>query len=156
MMSSFSNNLGTSSVMGIAPTGAVMRIGITAIIRMVLPCALYSFLYVQLPDFIQGYWPKSCLEKRSKDAVICQFWHFMFMYPLTVALSLCMNGAQGQMIAGEWIKKNPSRVVWLKTVNAEWYRNWLNFRDWWVNGNRIQYVATLNSGWWILVLVLKL
>ena len=73
MMSSFSNNLGTSSVMGIAPTGAVMRIGITAIIRMVLPCALYSFLYVQLPDFIQGYWPKSCLEKRSKDAVICQF-----------------------------------------------------------------------------------
>jgi hypothetical protein len=56
---------------------------------------------MQIPDFVQGYWPKSCLEKKSKDVVICQFGLFMFMYQLTIALSLCMNGTHGQMIAGE-------------------------------------------------------
>ena len=52
-------------------------------------------LYMQILDFIQGYWPKSCLEKKSKDAVICHFGHVMFMYQLTIALSLRMNGTHG-------------------------------------------------------------
>lgn len=101
MMSCFSNNLGPSSVIKMTPTlGGCDEDRYYSDDQDGTGMCLV-LLYMHIPDFIQGYWPRSCLEKKSKDAVICQFGYFMFMYQLTIALSLCMYGIRGQMIAGE-------------------------------------------------------
>ena len=57
--------------------------------------------------------------KEKQGCCILSLWTFMFMYQLTVALSLCMNGMYGQIAAAEWIKESKSCVN--KTVNADFF-----------------------------------